>query len=87
MNKILLPNRYGDKNYLVDNGDGTYSADFSFNFRMLTNADGSVYAVDPSGGPFLMRGYTFKDNNNEYTVEDIIVDSNDKLLFTITLKE
>ena len=61
---ILLPNRYGDKNYLVFKGlmDGIYSYELrlqtSLGTRLLFDeTPDNVYAIDPSGGPFLSIGY------------------------------
>lgn len=61
---ILLPNRYGDRNYLLlrDVTDGVYTYELrlqeALGTRWLfeTNPH-DVYAVDPSGGPFLSLGY------------------------------
>lgn len=77
---ILLPNRYGDKNYLVFKGltDGVYSYELrlqtSLGTRMLfdENPD-NIYAIDPSGGPFLSIGYKLKLEN--ITLELIEIDN------------
>ena len=73
MNRINLPNRYGEHVYLEqdDNGDWWFTSDDkSFAYHRVIFSEGSsdkIHAVDPSGGPFLCIGYIVGDK----TVTDI----------------
>ena len=67
---ILLPNRYGDRNYLLlrDVTDGVYTYELrlqeAIGTRWLFESDPhDVYAIDPSGGPFLSLGYKLNLEN------------------------
>lgn len=57
--KIELYNRYNDKNYLEKVQDNKYKLCLENHYlRMINNEDGSIRAVDPSGGPFIAKeGY------------------------------
>lgn len=77
---ILLPNRYGDKNYLLfkNLSDGIYSYELrlqtNLGTRLLFNeTPDDVYAIDPSGGPFLSIGYKLK--LEDITLELIEIDN------------
>lgn len=59
----LLPNRYGDKNYLLTIGPIEFDEEelyflemYSKYYRTGFNEDGSIAFVDPSGGPFIDIG-------------------------------
>ena len=58
-NKILLPNRCGDKNYLVRESEHTYCIEFDKNadphMRVIGGLE-KIEAIDPSGGPFISVG-------------------------------
>lgn len=75
---ILLPNRYGDRNYLLlrDVTDGVYTYELrlqeAFGTRWLFEANpNDVYAVDPSGGPFLSLGYKLIVGDNTLSLIEI----------------
>lgn len=77
---ILLPNRHRDKNYLLfkDFTDGIYSYELrlqtNLGTRLLFNENpNDIYAIDPSGGPFLSIGYKLKLEN--ITLELIEIDN------------
>lgn len=59
-NKILLPNRYGDKNYLEKIGGNEWKLIIdekgSSCLRVIGEPLGEVNAIDPSGGPFMAVG-------------------------------
>lgn len=68
--KILLPNRYGDKNYLIlqsSEGDlGYYKLVLQDNLciRVIAGEDGEFnnpFAIDPSGGPYMSIGFEIAD--------------------------
>ena len=65
MNRIDLPNRYGDHVYLEqdDSADWWFRGDFTY-LREIYDVDNNhrrIKAVDPSGGPFLCIGYIIGD--------------------------
>ena len=58
-NKILLPNRYEDKNYLIKESEHTYCIEFDKNADPHMGVVGDlekIEAIDPSGGPFISVG-------------------------------
>lgn len=58
-NKILLPNRYGDKNYLVRESEHTYCIEFDKDTDPHMGVIGGlekIEVIDPSGGPFISVG-------------------------------
>ena len=81
-NKILLPNRYGDKNYLKRITDNkfvlVFDEDANSHYRVgfdegvpVTSTE--YYFVDPSGGPFIRVGY-YQVNNK--VVKRIYLENN-----------
>lgn len=58
MEKILLDNRYKDKNYLCQVEDNKYKYEGSNNdyLRIGINEEHSLTFIDPPGGPFLSIG-------------------------------
>lgn len=67
MNRIDLPNRYGDHVYLEqdNNGDWWFTGDDkAFTWHRVVLSESSrdkIRAVDPPGGPFLCIGYIAGD--------------------------
>ena len=79
MERILLDNRYGDKNYLefIEKTNDLYKfkikwdANASSFMRVLYNDDSSINAIDPSGGPYLHQGYQLKFQDKDLEVVEI----------------
>jgi hypothetical protein len=76
---VLLPNRHGDKNYLLFKGmeDDKYTYELRLQFNLgirLIFGDGpeEVIAIDPPGGPMIGLGY--KINTGDLTLELIEID-------------
>lgn len=63
--QILLSNRYGDKNYLqfqkkCEDGSYMYTlelCDFAKGWLRLIGELNDLYAVDPPGGPYMLKNY------------------------------
>jgi Icc-related predicted phosphoesterase len=77
---ILLPNRYGDKNYLLFKGmeDDKYVYELRLQSDLGTRlilGDGpeEIVAIDPSGGPMIGIGYEIK--KGDLTLELIEIDN------------
>ncbi len=77
--EIILPNRYGDVNKLVLCQDGMFKLICNSTLSVTFNDDNSIYAVDPSGGPFMCVG----SNINGYEIESI---DEDKDTYYLKLK-
>lgn len=63
MPNYKLPTHDGSNNYLEDLGNNKYKlhAQYEDYMRVIYNEDNSIYAIDPSGGPFMTIG-EFKVN-------------------------
>lgn len=68
--KLLLPNRYGDKNYLEffdtkvnedNHTTGMYKLVQQNNIPFRAGVRDGKFWVDPSGGPMLSSGYTIEN--------------------------
>lgn len=76
-NEIILPNRYGDVNKLVQCKNGLYKLECKdMDYLSVTFDDTGIYAIDPSGGPYMTVGGSI----NGYEIEDIIEIDNDYYL-------
>lgn len=60
-NKIKLPNRYGNKNYLETIGENTYRLilDDNNHYLRVLGID-TIEAIDPEGGPYMQVGEIIK---------------------------
>lgn len=58
MPNYKLPTHDRSNNYLEDMGDNKYKlhAQYGDYIRVIYNDDESIYAIDPSGGPFMAVG-------------------------------
>ena len=59
---VLLPNRYGEKNYFVPIDDETFLIQWEkpeghLQVHYADNEHKKIKAIDPSGGPFIELGY------------------------------
>lgn len=82
METINLPNRYRDHNWLEQESSGQWSGWWRLVFgnpngmsRYLFD-DSGITAVDPSGGPFMERGYEVEG----HTIEEIQI-ADDKTFY------
>ena len=76
-NEIILSNRYGDINKLVQCKNGLYKLECKdTDYLSVTFDDTSIYAIDPSGGPYMTVGGSI----DGYEIEDIIKIDNDYYL-------
>lgn len=66
--EFILPSRDGTDNRLVRLSPYIYKLQTPYNYRVIFNDDKSIYALDPSGGPFLKESYEL---NEEYNVNQI----------------
>lgn len=62
--KILLDNKYGEKNYLVPVDDETFKIEWEdsegqLQIHYVDNEHKKIKAINPSGGPFIGLGYKF----------------------------
>ena len=77
---VLLPNRYGDKNYLLFKGmeDDKYVYELRFQHNLgiriiFGDEPEEIVAIDPSGGPMIGIGYEIK--KGDLTLELIEIDN------------
>ena len=76
-NEIVLPNRYGDVNKLVQCTNGLYKLVCKdMDYLTVTFDDTGIHAVDPSGGPYMAVGGSI----DGYEIKDIIKIDNDYYL-------
>lgn len=55
--QYIITSRYGDRHKLVQIGEYEYEFKFADGFyRGVLNEDGTIHAIDPSGGPFMTVG-------------------------------
>lgn len=78
MMKINLPNRYNDNNYLLKVDENKYQLVTEYSCRIIYNDNNTIYAIDPSGGPYLAIGS--KVNNKVITD---FKDTNDGIILTL----
>jgi len=76
MNKIKLYNRYREEIWLEEIEGGVWkliskNPEALKHMRLILEDDGSIWAVDPSGGPFLGIGGIIQDNLRINSIEEI----------------
>lgn len=78
--EFKLPNRYGDTVYLKQINDNEYLLEIENKcpFRIIykNNDKNEIFAIDPSGGPMIYRGYVIE----QYIVTDIKRDNGFKII-------
>lgn len=74
---ISSKGRYRDVTTTLTQVDNDlYQFNSTYSFRIIGNQP-NIEAVDPSGGPFITKGYAL---TNEFIVEDIIYNNNQVLI-------
>lgn len=81
-----LPNRDGDKVWLEHLEGDDYQLNMEHNYPIQVTYDKidkeKIIAVDPSGGPFIYRGYEVEEGN--IMVQDIRWEKGLGFIFTLT---
>lgn len=73
MKKITFRSRYGYEVFLKKISESRYELDGSYKILQMTKeADGTILAVDPEGGPMISVGDLIRNNDivSEITLKD-----------------
>lgn len=73
MEKKIYLNRYGDEILFerIDLMKFRMSGFNSYGIKRMTDLDGSLYAIDPSGGPFILKATNMGEFNSKWKCLDI----------------
>lgn len=83
LRKVLLLSRYNEKRFLEEKEPGVFILVGDMDYmRIIYNDDGTIYAIDPTGGPFISVGSLVSNKNLYIKCIDFNKETGDYLIYT-----